>query len=365
VTVHLSRADARRISVRAQLLDRRLDPTFGIVELVRRLTLVQCDFTAAVAPNADHIAWSRFGSGYQRDELATALQRRELIVLRGMIRPAEDIALFREEMSGWGTADSPDWQRGVLAWTAKNSACHADILARLAGEGPLLAREIPDSCVVPWRSSGWSNDQNVIKMLECMEARGEVAVAGHEGRTRLWDLASRVYPDVEAIPAAQAQQIRRERRLRAMGVARARGPETLWGPSGVGEVGEPAVIEGVRGTWRVDPSWIDGPPPQRTALLSPLDRLVFDRKQLLEIFAFDYQLEMYKPAATRRWGYWALPILHEDQFVGKLDATADPSEGVLRARAVHSDVSLTPAMREAIDAEIDDLARWLGLELAF
>ena len=62
----------------------------------------------------------------------------------------------------------------------------------------------------------------------------------------------------------------------------------------------------------------------RTALLSPLDRLVFDRKRMAELFEFDYQLEMYKPAAARRWGYWAMPVLHGDRLVGKLDATADP-----------------------------------------
>ena len=61
----------------------------------------------------------------------------------------------------------------------------------------------------------------------------------------------------------------------------------------------------------------------RAALLSPLDRLVMDRKRQEEILEFDYQLEMYKPAAKRRWGYWAMPILYDDALVGKLDATAD------------------------------------------
>jgi len=114
----------------------------------------------------------------------------------------------------------------------------------------------------------------------------------------------------------------------------------------------------------VDPAQLDEPFEGRTALLSPLDRLVFDRKRTTELFEFDYQLEMYKPAAARRWGYWALPVLHGDRLVGKLDATADRSGGVLRVDAVHEDTSFTARMTSAVNREIDALAGWLGLEVA-
>src|SRR6185437_16894901 len=123
-----------------------------------------------------------------------------------------------------------------------------------------------------------------------------------------------------------------------------------------------AVIDGVKGEWRVDPTYLDGTFSGRAAVLSPLDRLVFDRKRMAEIFEFDYQLEMYKPAAKRRWGYYALPILYGDRLVGKLDATADRKAGVLRVNAVHQDVPFTPEMSAAVDTEIAGLAAWLGLE---
>jgi len=119
----------------------------------------------------------------------------------------------------------------------------------------------------------------------------------------------------------------------------------------------------VKGQWRVDPSWLDRPLSGRAALLSPFDRLVQDRKRLAELFEFDYQLEMYKPAAQRRWGYYALPILCGDRLVGKLDATADRDGGVLLVDAIHWDVELTTAVEDAVHAEIEDLARWLDLEL--
>jgi len=98
-------------------------------------------------------------------------------------------------------------------------------------------------------------------------------------------------------------------------------------------------------------------------LLSPLDRLVYDRKRTAEIFEFDYQLEMFKPAAKRRWGYFALPILYGDRLVGKVDATADHKSGVLRVDAIHPDVTMTSTMTAAIQREIKDLSNWLELEL--
>jgi uncharacterized protein YcaQ len=102
----------------------------------------------------------------------------------------------------------------------------------------------------------------------------------------------------------------------------------------------------------------------RAALLSPFDRLVQDRKRLGELFDFDYQLEMYKPKAKRRWGYYALPILEGDRLIGKLDATADRKAGVLRVDAVHEDAAFDADTWAAVRAEIDDLARWLRLEVA-
>jgi uncharacterized protein YcaQ len=90
---------------------------------------------------------------------------------------------------------------------------------------------------------------------------------------------------------------------------------------------------------------------------------VYDRKRLLEIFDFDYQLEMYKPVAKRKWGYFALPILHNDRLVGKLDAMSDRKAGVFRVNAIHEDEPFSKTLTAAVHREIRDLAKWLRLEL--
>ncbi|HSM39046.1 MAG TPA: crosslink repair DNA glycosylase YcaQ family protein, partial [Candidatus Limnocylindrales bacterium] len=99
----------------------------------------------------------------------------------------------------------------------------------------------------------------------------------------------------------------------------------------------------------------------RTALLSPFDRLIHDRVRAMDLFGFEYTLEMYKPAAKRRWGYYALPILHGDRLVGKLDAAADRDASILRVNAIHHDVAFTRPMKRAVDDEIERLAAWLEL----
>jgi uncharacterized protein len=358
----LSRADARRVAVRAQSLTR--DRPTDLLDVARRLGVLQLDQTAAVAPSADLIAWSRLGSGYEPAELATALDSGQLIELNGLARPREDLPLFYAAMAAWpGSGELRDWQEDNRDWVAANDACRLDILDRLRSDGPLTSAELPDTCEVPWRSSGWTNNQNVVRLLDFMVARGEVATAGRSGRERLWDLAERIYPDDPPVPAAEASRIRDERRLRALGIARSKGPEHPVEPNGVGDAGDAAVIDGVKGSWRVDAELLDQSFAGRTALLSPLDRLVYERKRMVDLFEFDYQLEMYKAAANRRWGYWALPILHGDQLVGKLDATADRKAGVLRVDAVHRDIDFSKTLTAAVDTEISDLARWLDLDL--
>lgn len=359
----LSRTDARGIAVQAQLLD--AERPAGLLELVRHLSLLQLDPIAAVAPSADLVAWSRLGSSYSPAELRHALEDRTLLELQAMVRPAEDLALYRANMADWpGRGELRDWQVFLRGWVKANDACRRDILKRLKAAGPLPMRELPDTCAEPWGSTGWTNERNVEKLLGFMVQRGEVAVAGRQGRERLWDLASRVYPDDPIVPAEEAKGIRDERGLRALGIARASGPERPVEPVGVGDAGEPAVVEGVKGQWRVDPSLLGRPFSGRTALLSPFDRLVHDRKRTSELFDFDYQLEMYKPASKRRWGYYALPVLHRERLIGKVDATADREAGVLRVDAIHEDEPFSKTAAAAVRRELKDLARWLELDLA-
>ncbi|MCW2757800.1 MAG: hypothetical protein JWO46_1546 [Nocardioidaceae bacterium] len=353
VAVHrLDRDEARRIAVRAQLLDAtRLT---DLVTVVEQLGFLRIDPTAAVAPNADLVAWTRLGPTYSPADLTHELEvERTLFELRGHIRVMPDVAFTVPE----------ELHPSRMEWVEANDGFRRDVLARLDAEGPLPAGEIPDTHQVPWGSSGWTNDRNVNQLLELMSAQGDVAVSARRGRLRVWDLAERVYDDVERLTPDEAATQRAQRRVRSLGIVRPRSLEAGGEAVSVGAAGEAAVVDGVDGEWRVDPAELDQPFEGRTALLSPFDRMVADRDRLLDLFDFEYVLEMYKPAAQRRWGFFALPVLHHDRLVGKLDAKADRKKGTFTVHAVHEDAPFTTAVRDDVDAEIEALADLLGLEL--
>jgi uncharacterized protein YcaQ len=278
-----------------------------------------------------------------------------------------DLGLHLAQMAAWPFANEGKRNvsvpgPGAHRWLDANDAFRRDVLHLLRKSGPLMSRDVPDTSVVPWQSTGWTGNRNVTQMLEFLNARGEVAIAGRLGRQRLWDLAERVYPPkTKVIPLAEARRVLAVRRLRALGIAR---PEVVGvtGERRFEEVdGELAEVEGTSGSWVVDPEALGQDFEGRTALLSPFDRLIHDRVRAQDLFDFEYYLEMYKPASKRRWGYFALPILHDDRLVGKVDAISDRKASTLRVHAIHEDVRFTRAMTKAVLAELDDLASWLGL----
>ena len=152
-TVHeLSRDDARRIAVRAQLLTKER-PT-DLIETVRQLSLLQLEPTNAIAPSAELVLWSRLGSTFDPQEMWDAVDEQRLIELRQTLRVPDDIALFRAEMAAWpGSGELRPWQEDIRDWVMANNDCRRDILERLRSDGPLPASELPDTCVVPWASS--------------------------------------------------------------------------------------------------------------------------------------------------------------------------------------------------------------------
>lgn len=354
MTHELTRDQARRIVVRAQLLD--ADRPGDVIEVAEQLGYVKIDPTATVAPSEHTILWSRIGWSYEAGQLHKAVETdRLLFEFDGAFRPMSVLPLMLPAMRTWPRRESS------RQWLEANARFRGEVLARLRGEGPLLASDIPDTAQLDRAPDGWYGKNQVPHMLDFLARQGEVAIVGREGRHRRWDLAERVYPaGLPDYDAEEAAVLLANRRLQAGGIAKLRSPWT-----GNADAGEPATVEGSKWRFRVDPEALaalsDSDEGGRVAFLNPYDSILFDRPRLSEIFEFDYVLEQFKPQPQRRYGYFAHPILMGDRFVGMLDAEVDRKQGVLRVNAVHEFLPFEPEEHEMVRAEISELAEWLGM----
>lgn len=357
MTHRLTPEQARRIIVRAQLLDAARPG--DVVEVAEQIGAIKIDPTATIAPCEHTVLWSRIGWSYEPGQLRKAVENdRTLFEFDGTFRPMSLLPLMLPAMRRWPQRES------TRAWMDANSRFCADILARLRAEGPLQASQIPDTAQVRRPPDGWSGSNQVPIMLDFLLRQGVVAVTARDGRRRVWDLAERVYPrELPEYSDEDAARMLEERHLQAAGLAR---PHWHW--SGVGEsTGEAATVEGSTWKLRVDPEALaaldSDEPGGRVAFLNPYDGMLFDRKRLTELFGFTYVLEQFKPKAQRVYGYFAHPILLGDRFVGMLDAEVDRSREVLRVNAVHETTSLEPEENEMIRAELAELGEWLGMRV--
>jgi uncharacterized protein YcaQ len=343
----LTRAQARRIAVRAQLLD---GSARGVLETVRRLGSLQLDPTSRVAPSHLLVLWSRLGA-FDRAELDRLLwDERALFEWTAFIYPIEDLPIYRSFMRRWPQGETV-WPGRVRRWLEVNAGFRRYVLRELRQQGPLESRQLEDRSVEPWPSSGWTGNRNVGQMLEFLWAHGEIAVVGRVRGRRLYDVASRWYPPGRTLPARAAEAAWAERRLRSLGIARS-------GP------GSRARVTRVPGEWVVHPDLLEAgrtPVPRRTTLLSPFDRLIHDRDRAEALFDFHYRMEIYVPKAKRQYGYFVMPVLHGDRLVGRIDPEFDRRSGVLRVNAVHWEPGVKPV---SLERPLRSLARFLGAELA-
>ena len=334
--VEVSPAEARRIAVRAQLLDGSATDVRGTVG---HLGFLQLDPISTVAPPQHLVLWSRLGRVYHRRELDRLLwKERSLIEWNAYLWPAELLPALLARMHR--PADAGPRERWRAAFIAENRDFRRYVLRELDRRGPLLSRDIEDHRPSGRAQHRWWGERKMGLMLQVLNAGGEVAVVGRQGNQRVWDLADRWYGDVAPLPWLEAEQLFAERRFRSQGVLHR------------------------RGRWLAHPDAVFGaadPVPRRTTFLSPFDQLVHDRDRAEALWGFHYRLEMYVPAAKREYGYYVIPILHGDRIVGRIEPVHDRRAGLLHVRGLWWEQGVRPV---SLDAPLRRLARWLGAEIA-
>jgi uncharacterized protein len=337
---------------------------------IRRLSAVQLD-SISVVGRAHRLTISARIGAYPEDSVAQLLGEGRVFEYwahEASLLPVELWPHFRTVMKGgghWGSHDRAFRDHADLI---------APILERIRLEGPLGSRDFEGE-----GGGGMWNWKPAKMVLEALWDRGQLAIAERRSFQRRYDLAERVIPKrvLEAPPPSEDETLRT---FAVLAVA-ARGALTEsairehWRLKGgkarlhhhlaalVGEerLQEVEVDDGGPPFYVLPDIELDGAPAPPT-LVCPFDNLVWDRPLLLRLFGFRHVIEVYKREHEREFGYYVLPLLAGDRFVGRADVKADRSEGVLRIKRFTPE----PGVRGNLDTKLERaaarLARVLGLE---
>jgi uncharacterized protein YcaQ len=375
VTISLARA--RRIALRSQLLDgsgcvRRGKE--GVARVVDHLGYVQIDTLAVVERAHHHTLWVRC-PGYEAAALDELHGRdKRLFEYWGhgaSYLPIADYRYYIPRMRSfpWG-----------VGWMARLRDRHRDVmaavLARVEKEGALRAADFK---APPGRKSGGWWDWKPAKVaLELLMWQGRLMVAERRNFQRVYDLPERVLPPGVDTSVPDADELGRFAVRRALGAhglmtrreiyfhitsfERAAVDAALAALTAEGEVAPARIKELPDEEYFVLAAalaWRAGRGRRRLRILSPFDNAVVQRDRVKRLFGVDFVLECYVPAAKRRFGYFALPVLWGDEFAAQLDAKADRK----RRRLVVKNVKLEAGVKasaEFRDALAEKLAAFAG-----
>jgi hypothetical protein len=391
-TQTIDRATARRFLVRRHLLapPRSLPAEPASVKTVfERLGSIQFDPLEVTGRNHDLVLAARI-AGYRREWTDKLLYEDRWIY-----------ETYNKGLSLVPTAELP-WYR--VTWDrnreekertvfADHAALVEELLERIRSDGHLSSTDVVPRAAIDWY---WRPTNQVRAILEALAQSGILGLARRDGNRRIYDLVERLFPADLLAERRLLDDQRRHRllsRYRAHGLLGARGgQQEIWigtSPTAAerearrselveaGEIG-PVEVEGVRGTRYVLGSELEElesaarsvargePASHGLAFIAPLDPLVWDREVLRSLFDFDYLWEVYVPAAKRRWGYYVLPMLAGDRFVGRIEPRIDRKANALRILDLWWEDAIEPLaepglMQGLVDA-IAAHARFAGVE---
>ncbi|WP_333870157.1 winged helix-turn-helix domain-containing protein [Kosakonia cowanii] len=380
----LSITAARHLHLAAQGLlqkpSRRAKPE-DILSTIRRMSLLQIDTINIVARSPYLVLFSRLGA-FEPRWLDDALRNGELMEYwahEACFLPREDFALVRHRMLA---PDKMGWKYRQ-AWMQEHAAEIEQLIAHIEEHGPVRSADFEH----PRKgTSGWWEWKPHKRHLEGLFTAGKVMVIERRNFQRVYDLTQRVMPqwdDVrDLLSQKQAEAIMLEKSARSLGLFRAqwladyyrlRRPALAQALAQMQEVQTilPVNVEGLGPAWLhasllplLEQAQADKLTATHSAVLSPFDPVVWDRKRAEQLFGFSYRLECYTPAPKRQYGYFVLPLLHRGRLVGRMDAKMHRKTGVLEVIALFLEEGVSPSLQleKGLQRAITDFARWQGAQ---
>ena len=378
---HLSLQDARHLQLAAQglLTPRRARATSAdLLACIRRMALLQIDTISVVARSPYLVLFSRLGHYDPRglEQLLADGDLFEYWAHEACFVPREDYRLLRHRMldpaaMGW---------KFSAQWLKTHGGEIAQIVERIRQDGPVRAADFERKGD---KGNGWWDWKPEKRHLEVLFTAGQLMVRERRNFQRVYDLAERVMPewnderDLPSPDLARRDMVRAS--CRALGLVktgwvadyyrlkRGKYDALLHQLADEGEL-LPVRVEGWQHGAFVHASLADelvraqagSLKASHTAVLSPFDPLVWDRKRASELFGFDYRIECYTPAPKRQYGYFVLPLLHRGKLVGRMDAKAHRKEGVFEVKSLYLEdgIRVTQSLAQDLGKAIQKLAEW-------
>ncbi|HFU3032310.1 TPA: crosslink repair DNA glycosylase YcaQ [Escherichia coli] len=377
---HLSLADARNLHLAAQGLlnkPRRRASLEDIPATISRMSLLQIDTINIVARSPYLVLFSRLGN-YPAQWLDESLARGELMEYwahEACFMPRSDFRLIRHRMlapekMGWKYKD---------AWMQEHEAEIAQLIQHIHDKGPVRSADFEH----PRKgASGWWEWKPHKRHLEGLFTAGKVMVIERRNFQRVYDLTHRVMPDWDderdLVSQTEAEIIMLDNSARSLGIFREqwladyyrlkRPALAAWREARAEQQQIIAVhVEKLGNLWLHDDllpllerALAGKLTATHSAVLSPFDPVVWDRKRAEQLFDFSYRLECYTPALKRQYGYFVLPLLHRGQLVGRMDAKMHRQTGILEVISLwlQEGIKPTTTLQKGLRQAITDFANW-------
>lgn len=380
--VMLSLTAARHLHLAAQGLlkkPRRRPKPGDILSTIQRMSLLQIDTINVVARSPYLVLFSRLGS-YPSQWLDEALSRGDLMEYwahEACFLPRSDFSLIRHRML---SPDKMGWKYRQ-EWMVEHATEIELLIEHIQQNGPVRSADFEH----PRKgTSGWWEWKPHKRHLEGLFTAGKVMVIGRHNFQRIYDLTSRVMPhwddERDLIVQEQAEELMLQNSARSLGIFRGQWladyyrlrqpslPALLarWQEEGLII---PVDVEGLGAMWLhadlqplLEDAQVGKLTATHSAVLSPFDPVVWDRKRAEQLFDFTYRLECYTPAPKRQFGYFVLPLLHQGKLVGRMDSKMHRKAGVLEIFAVYlqDGVRVSQTLEKGLTQAINDFARWQG-----
>ena len=343
----------------------------AVLRVLERLGYVQIDTISVVARAHHHVLWSRIDN-YQPKFLDRLVSERKVFEYWSHAAawlPMSDyrFALPRMRKLNGERDWFPDCDRKL----------QAEILQRIETDGPMRARDFVDP---NHRSDGWWEWKPAKQALEQLFMQGELMISTREGFQKVYDLPQRVLPDWVDTREPDIDEFAThliDCSLRAHGFAslvsmtylrkgqqlRAAVQRQL--AARIEDESLTTVNLKNSSKLYIDPNLLDSRAPRCSAqlhILSPFDNVVIQRQRGRELFDYDYQIECYLPESKREFGYFCLPMLYRDRFVGRIDCKAHRTQACLEIKSLHLEHRPDDAFSDAFRREILSFAAFNGCD---